>query len=459
MKEGKPNILFYFSDQQRYDTLGCYGQPLPISPVLDQLASEGTKFEYAFTAQPVCGPCRALLQTGLMPTATGCFRNNIMLPLGTNTIAKEMKKAGYENAYVGKWHLASEGALEGKPGVDYQTKAVPLEYRGGYDGFWRAADVLEFTSTSRGGYIFDENNRRIDFDKYRTDAITDQALLFLDQYDGKKPFFLTVSHIEPHHQNTTHHYEGPEGSKEKYKDFDAPPDLAAFPEGDWKEEYPDYLGACNAIDRNLGRLVDKLKEKGLYENTVIIFMSDHGSHFRTRNHDSHFSGYDDYKRTCHDAALRVPLIIKGDVFDGGGTVESLVSTASIPRTIMSIAGVEDTSRFVGEDLRDLIVNPDPERPDEVFAQVSESRVGRVIRTRDFMYSVYAPGKDGGKDMDSDLYADDFLYDLRKDPYELNNLIEDHCYDDVKEDLRKRLLRWIAEEEHIEARIVSSMPER
>ena len=79
MKDRK-NILLYFTDQQRADTCGCYGQKLPITPVLDQLAREGTRFEYAFTAQPVCGPCRALFQTGKWPTETGCFRNSIMLP-------------------------------------------------------------------------------------------------------------------------------------------------------------------------------------------------------------------------------------------------------------------------------------------------------------------------------------------------------------------------------------------
>ncbi len=456
MQKHKPNILLYFSDQQRFDTLGCYGQKLPITPVADQLAKEGTKFEFAFTAQPVCGPCRAILQTGQMPTTTGCFRNNKMLPLNINTIAREMKKAGYENAYVGKWHLASEGDFEGKSSIDYKTKAVPLEYRGGYDGFWRAADVLEFTSTSKGGYIFDENNNRIDFTKYRTDAITDQALIFLDEYDGKSPFFLTVSHIEPHHQNSSHHYEGPEGSKEKYKNFDIPSDLAAFPEGDWKDEYPDYLGACNAVDQNLGRIVTKLKEKNLYDNTIIIFMSDHGSHFRTRNNDSHFNGYDDYKRTCHDSALRVPLIIKGGIFDGGKTIEDLVSTSSIPKTIMSIAGVNDTSKFIGEDLQDLLKENKHPRRNEIFAQISESRVGRVIRTKDYKYAVYAPGKDGGKDIGSEIYADDFLYDLNKDPNELNNLINDKSYDMIKKELRDKLIWWINKEEHIKPKIISQM---
>ena len=95
----KPNIVFYFTDQQRWDTLGCYGQPLPISPVLDQLAESGVLFEQAYTAQPVCGPCRALFQTGLYPTQSGCFRNSIALPEGVKTLGDYLTEAGYETGY------------------------------------------------------------------------------------------------------------------------------------------------------------------------------------------------------------------------------------------------------------------------------------------------------------------------------------------------------------------------
>ena len=103
--EHRPNIIFYFTDQQRADTCGCYGQKLDITPNLDKIAEEGVKFEYAFSPQPVCGPCRALFQTGKYPTETGCFKNNIMLPLNVKTLANYMEEVGYETAYIGKWHL------------------------------------------------------------------------------------------------------------------------------------------------------------------------------------------------------------------------------------------------------------------------------------------------------------------------------------------------------------------
>ena len=435
------NIIFYFTDQQRWDTCGCFGQPLDITPNLDQLAREGVKFDNAFSPQPVCGPCRALFQTGKWPTETGCFRNNIMLPAGVKTLGNYIEEAGYETAYIGKWHLASDGELEKPPTIDHTVTAIPRELRGGYTGFWRAADVLEFTSHGYDGFVFDENDQRIDFKGYRADCINDMALEFFDQYDGKKPFFMTISQIEPHHQNDRKHYEGPEGSKERFKDFVLPEDLKVLG-GNAAEEYPDYLGQCASLDENLGRLVAKLKEKGLYENTVIIFASDHGSHFLTRNRDSHLNGYDDYKRSCHDAALHVPLVIAGGPFKGGVAVEELVSTASLPKTILALAGVDVGEAMIGENLLDVVEKKDDNRPNEVFAQISESRVGRCIRTARYTYSVYAPGVNGGEKAAADVYADDFLYDMEKDPHQLNNVVADPAYAQVKEEMRERLLDWI-----------------
>ena len=435
------NIIFYFTDQQRWDTCGCFGQPLDITPNLDALAREGVKFDNAFSPQPVCGPCRALFQTGKYPTETGCFRNNIMLPAGVKTLGQYIEEAGYETAYIGKWHLASDGELEKPPAIDHTVTAIPRELRGGYTGFWRAADVLEFTSHGYDGFVFDENDRRVDFKGYRADCINDMALEFLDGYTGEKPFFMTISQIEPHHQNDRRHYEGPEGSKERFKDFVLPEDLKALG-GNAAEEYPDYLGQCASLDENLGRLVAKLKEKGLYENTVILFASDHGSHFLTRNRDDHLNGYDDYKRSCHDACLHVPLVIAGGPYRGGRAVEELVSTASLPKTILALAGVDVGDAMIGENLLDVVEKKADNRPNEIFAQISESRVGRCIRTARYTYSVYAPGVNGGAAAASDRYADDFLYDMEQDPHQLNNVVADPAYAQVKAELRERLLDWI-----------------
>ncbi|MDU4892659.1 MAG: sulfatase-like hydrolase/transferase [Clostridium sp.] len=445
----KPNIIFYFSDQQRWDTIGCYGQELDITPNLDKLAEEGVVFDEAYTAQPVCGPCRAMFQTGKYPTQIGCYKNDIALPLKVKTLADYLYEAGYDAGYVGKWHLASE-TLENGEVIDYTVTAIPPERRGGYKGFWRASDILEFTSHGYDGYVFDENMNKCEFKGYRVDCITDFALEYIEQQKGDKPFFMTISHIEPHHQNDRNRYEGPEGSKETFKDFKLPGDLAAL-KGNAENEYPDYLGCCKSLDDNLGRIIAKLKEKGLYENTIIVYSSDHGSHFKTRNKDKNLNGADDYKRSCHSGCLHVPLVIAGPGYRGGKRVKELVSTASLPKTFLAMAGVNVGEKMVGENLYDVAFGDISNRKNQIFAQISESRVGRCIRTDKYLYSVFAPDKNGYEYADSTIYEEDFLYDLEKDPYELNNLVKDTGYKEVRAELAERLkyeMKLAGEEEPI-----------
>lgn len=437
-KPNKPNIIFYFTDQQRWDTIGAYGQPLDVTPNLDRLAREGVLFEEAYTPQPVCGPCRAVFQTGLYATQTGCFRNNIALPLDVKTVANYFEENNYATAYIGKWHLASDGELESQPTIDYTTSAIPIERRGGYTGFWRASDVLEFTSHGYDGYVFDEQNQKREFKGYRVDCITDYALEFLDQHQDDKPFFMTISHIEPHHQNDRNRYEGPLGSKERFRDFVLPGDLKALG-GNAQEEYADYLGCCKSLDDNLGRLIETLKDKGIYDNTIIIFASDHGSHFKTRNQDNHLNGFDDYKRTCHSSALHVPLIICGPGYRGGKRVKELVSTASLPKTFLAMAGIDVGQAMIGENLKKVVEGQINGRPNRIFAQISESRIGRTLRTKDYLFSVYAPNKNGGEAGGSLIYRGDFLYDLNSDPYELNNLIHDPAYGAIRRNLADQLV--------------------
>ena len=198
----RQNIVFFFSDQQRADTLGCHGQPLPVTPRLDAFAREdGTDFALACTPQPVCGPARAMLQTGRYPTQTGCYRNAISLPLNEKTLARCLRQAGYEVGYVGKWHLASDETEN-----HYETAPVPLERRGGYEGYWMAADVLEFTSHGYGGYIYDRDGNKYEFDGYRTDCITDCGVRFIEEYQGERPFLLMIS------QGAIREFYSPKGS-------------------------------------------------------------------------------------------------------------------------------------------------------------------------------------------------------------------------------------------------------
>ena len=432
---GQPNIVFIFSDQQRWDTLGCYGQPLPVTPNLDRMAGEGVRFENAFTCQPVCGPARACLQTGKYATEMGTFRNHIALPLDETTIAHRFSEAGYEVGYLGKWHLASTGHLPGHPTVEFITKPVPAERRGGYKDYWLAADTLEMTSHGYDGYMHDADMNKVEFTGYRVDCLTDYSLDYLRSRDGEKPFFFFLSYIEPHHQNDRNRYEGPDGSKERFKDYVVPGDLEGTG-GDWRENYPDYLGCCNALDTAVGRIRGELERLGLADNTVVMYTSDHGSHFCTRNSE--------YKRACHDGCTRVPMLACGPGFGGGKVIDEMVSLIDVPPTLLSCGGVAVPTTMRGRALQELVDGSAKDWPEEVFIQISEAEVGRAVRTKKWKYSVRAVDKDGGDDACSDVYTESFLYDLEADPHERNNLVSDAGCTEVRAELGERLKRRLIE---------------
>ncbi len=412
----KPNIIFYFSDQQRFDTLTP-----DLMPNLWALAEEGTRYTNSYTCQPVCGPARACLQTGKYATQCECFKNGVALPETEKTLADYFNENGYDTAYIGKWHLAS-----GKK-KHYEKTAVPKELQGGYK-YWRASDVLEFTSHGYDGYVFDENGNKIDFIGYRADAINDFAIEYINNRseENEKPFFMFVSQLEPHHQNDHKAFEGFKETVDNYKDYPLPEDLT-FLKGDYKKAYPDYLSAINRIDYNLGKLIETLKENGLYDNTVIIYTSDHGCHFKTRNIE--------YKRSCHESSIHTPLVIGGGAFKRGTVDDRLVSLIDLPPTLLDFADIYIPSFFSGISILEQEKNG-TER-ENVFIQISESQVGRAIRTKKYKYSVRAFGNGFAK-KDSKVYYEDYLYDLENDPYEKMNLANDKNFKEIRKNLAKQL---------------------
>ena len=430
----KPNVVVFFTDQQRWDTAGVHGNPLGLTPNLDRMAAGGTHLSHSFTCQPVCGPARSSMQTGTYATTTGCFRNGIPLPEDARTVAHHFRDAGYETGYIGKWHLA--GALE-----NGAIGPVEPEDRGGYD-HWLASNMLEFTSDAYDTVVYDGRGKRKELPGYRVDAITDAAIRYVDaQRDN--PFFLFLSFLEPHHQNHRDDYPAPSGYRERYQGRWTPPDLAALG-GSTQRHLGGYWGMVKRLDEALGRLLDALESLGLGEDTIVLFTSDHGCHFKTRN--------EEYKRSCHDASIRVPTVLRGPGFRGGGKVEELVSLVDLPPTLLDAAGLPVPEQMQGRSVLPLLggipggmAGEDGSGwPEEVFVQVSESEVGRAVRTRRWKYGVVAPDADPWEDAGSDRYVETYLYDLLADPYELDNLagIESHAR--VSEAMRERLLRRMAE---------------
>ena len=186
------------------------------------------------------------------------------------------------------------------------------------------------------------------------------------------------------------------------------------------------------IDEALGRLLDALKSLGLVDDTIVMFTSDHGCHFRTRNGC--------HKCSCHESSIRLPTAIQGPGFDGGGRIPDLVSTVDLLPTLLDAAGLPIPEHVRGRSILPLMRGERDGWPEEVFIQISEMQVGRAVRTQRWKYSVVAPGLDGGEQPASDKYVEAFLYDLQTDPYELTNLVGLDSHLEVAAVMRERLIR-------------------
>lgn len=448
MPQQAPNIVVFFTDQQRWDSCGCYGQKLPVTPELDRMAAEGVRFSQAFTPQPLCTPARACLQTGRYATETGVFMLDIALPTDEPTIAHHLSSVGYRTGYLGKWHLAATASRYAHPSkrpgqreaYDCFTTPVPPERRGGWNDFWLASNHLESTTQGYGGHLFDGEGRPRVFPdgRYRVDAMTDWALEHLEERAQEAdPFCLFLSYIEPHWQNNRKSHDAPHGMAEQFREAGIPADLVDFtgqPDWllpDWREDYAAYLACCHSLDQNLGRVRRKLEELGIAENTLLIFTSDHGCHFGKHNSGA--------KDSCHDASIRIPMVLHGPGFTGGQVVDRLASLIDLPSTILAAAGIPVPNTMRGRPLQQAIEPSTTDWPQEVFYQISPSILGRGIRTHRWKYAVKAPDKDGWDDMSSTTYVEDYLFDLEHDPHELDNRITDPALDDLRAELRQRLL--------------------
>lgn len=413
-----PNVIVFLTDQQRWDTTGVHGNPLDLTPNFDRMARHGTHVDQAFTCQPVCGPARSCLQTGMYATETGCYRNGIALPQDAHTLAHYFRDGGYTTGYIGKWHLA-----EGTKGP------VSEDQRGGYE-YWLASNTLEFTSDAYDTVMYDNDNQAVKLPGYRVDAVTDAVIRYVHQ-PREQPFYLFVSYIEPHHQNHRDDYPAPDGYEERYRERWTPPDLAALG-GSTHQHLAGYYGMVKRLDEALGRLLDALKSLDMLDDTIVLFTSDHGNHFKTRNGE--------YKRSCHEASIRIPMAVMGPGFNSGGRLSELVSLMDVPPTLLHSAGLPVPEVMQGHSFLPLAQKQATDWPEEMFTQISEAEVGRAVRTHRWKYAVTAPDKDGWSDPGSDQYTEAYLYDLLSDPYELKNLIEYDSHNEVKQVMRERLIR-------------------
>jgi arylsulfatase A-like enzyme len=429
----RPNIVLICSDQLRADFVGAYGEnPDAKTPHIDSIAERGTLFANAVTNQPLCSPSRACMMTGRYATEAGPWRLTIGLNEQLPTLATVLRENGYTTNFVGKWHLAP---------VDRAAKQgwgwVPPEHRGGFLDFWEGANAIEITSHPYEGSIWNAAGDKIDFhDQYRVDFLTDRAVEFLKQ-PHEKPFLLYLSHLEPHHQDDLGRIVAPNGYAERHANSFVPPDLLALP-GNWEDQLPSYYGAVQSVDESVGRVLKTLEEQNLTGDTIICFLSDHGCTFHTRRGD--------WKRTPQESSIHIPLLFQGPGFDSACRLVQVVSMIDVTPTLLAAVGISAPASMKGKNLQPLVNSPEARRSwkNLAYIQLSESLLGRAIRTDEWLYAVADPNGEPSRDPTSANYQEYVLYNLKSDPNQLVNLFGNRKVSHIAEQLRTQLLQCIQE---------------
>lgn len=430
----RPNILLMLPDQMRACAMGCMGNPDVKTPNIDRMAHEGMLFRHTYANTPVCCPARAILMTGTYPHVNGMVANDLRLRESNVTIAEILRDAGYRTGFVGKWHLDGGPRL---PGF-----VPPGPRRQGFE-YWAA---YECSHTHFTPYYFRDTPDVIMVQKFEPEASADFAVEFLKEQPKDKPFFLTLQLGPPH---------DPYGAPDKYMKMYDPekltmrknwepnsettkhlptippkyryPGLPASPfvPSGGREEVAAYYAAISAIDEQVGRILQTLKDTGLDENTIILFTSDHGdmlgSHGLRR------------KRKPYEESANVPGIIRwpGKV-PAGKVVDTLFSHVDMPVTLLSLAGMKAPKNMQGTDLSHVALGHTTKGPDAIFQQIFVPyhpdeivKPWRGIITERYTYSRYEDGPW-------------LLFDNKEDPWQMHNLATDPKAADLAKKLDQKL---------------------
>ncbi|MGQ1783615.1 MULTISPECIES: sulfatase family protein [unclassified Saccharicrinis] len=415
----KPNLLFVFSDQQAFDMVGCYGNKQIITPNIDKLATEGLRFTNCFSNSPICTPYRGMLMSGQYSLYNGCFTNDRpLLPGNGKKFAEVLRDDGYYTGYVGKWHLL--GGDRNRP-----IPEGPMRY-GFDDVFYSNNCHVDF----RPGkcFFWNENDKKEYFNEWEVYGQTNQAIDFLESVkDSESPFALFVSWHPPHDWGK---FKGEDG-KMHYR-YDAPQELMSYynrdsikvrpgieSTPDLRHMYHGHMAMTTGVDIAFGNLMNKLKEIGADENTIVIFTSDHGDMLEYQN-----AIYP--KQYPHDYSLQVPFIISYPHKIIKETTTSLLFSAlDIMPTILGLMEQEVPKECQGKNLSEAILSGNEDAVDFLPIWLHNENGYRGVITKEY---TYARSKAG----DSKLH--NVLFDRVNDPYQLSNNFDDSSTNVIKNEL-------------------------
>jgi arylsulfatase len=466
-EHGLPNIVFVLLDQCRWDALGAYGNDIIDTPNIDRLAQRGTRFDQFIAPASVCMPIRAAMITSRFPSCNGVRSNGIPLPTTEVTFTQMLQRAGYHTGVIGKLHLVpkkirraylphpsygfntmllAEGEQNptGFGHVDFADPVVncPDDYNQWLEQ--RAPEV--FRSLMQTPYVYRAMVSPCPEELHQATWVTDRAIEFLENRSAdSRRFYLNVSYFDPHPN-----FDPPEEFSRMYDWRDMPPPVRREGEHDEKPTAPDtrgiieslkcqgldeeewrkmraaYYGQISFVDKQIGRIYQRLRELDLLDNTLIVFCSDHGE--MAGDHDLVEKGPYHY-----DPAIRVPLVLSwpGRI-DEGRAVSELVQHVDLAPTFLEAAGVAPAAGMQG---RSLI--PIANGREEGYETTLTQEYGMLslwpgvrqltLRTDRYRFTHHHEEALGE------------LYDLQEDPHELRNLYEQSAYASTLADLKDALL--------------------
>ena len=458
----KPNLIVFLTDQQRVDTLACYGNGNVHAPNLNRLASESVIFDRVYVTQPLCTPSRASLLTGMWPHRTGCTRNSEALDRRHRTFIELLQDQDYDSAYMGKWQLGDE------------TKP-----QRGFHHWISTEGISDYSRVllSRG-YIPDKPNgafseravNELPLEASKPKFLEQHACKFIEKHH-QEPFILFVSFVEPHSP-----YNGPLNNEHRLDDVELdatsllPPsdniplryrlmrewqqaeavlDRQRLPKllffGITPEEYRDmkrrYFGLVTMIDRSVGQILSSLSRANLMDNTIIVYTSDHGDSLGAH----HLFG----KEVMFEEAARVPYFVRIPGLRRSVRIAHPVSHIDFLPTMMDLLGQPKPPQCAGRS-RVPLLHGETMAPENVFIEWSPNRMKVVKGTslgrrraikralEESTRAVVMP--DGWKLCLRDKDMNE-LYNLNSDPIEAENLYEKGDYATIIDRGRDAIYRW------------------
>ena len=428
-----PNIIFIIADDMNWDDCGAYGHPHIRTPNIDRMADNGMMFTNAFLTTSSCSPTRASLITGMYPHQTDAEQLHWPIPAGKTTFVELLKESGYWTAQAGKWHMG-----------DYITDR--FDFLASEEAFYELAGAREIPDLPPAD-----------------GSLCHLWLPTLQIRPDDKPFFLWLAASDPHRpyqENTIPDPHGPD-------DAVIPPYMPESPEV--REDFAMYYDEITRMDGYIGQVLDELERENIAGNTLILFISDNGRPFPRD------------KTTMYDGGIKTPFILQWPaVVKPGSISESLVSAVDIAPTFLKLAGLEPGNTFIGKDFSQILTEPQKEIREYIFAQAhwhDHERMYRAVRDKRFKYirnfypdlpntppadALNSPTfhkmlelKEKGQLNESQKNVfiaptpEEELYDLDKDPFELNNLAEDPEFKEVLERMQGVLKEFMdSTDDHI-----------